>query len=307
MFFRQLKYFAAVAEFGRFSEAAKRVHVSQPALGMQVKKLEEELGAQLFNGHARGVEWTAAGNILFGYATEIIDKVEEAKHAVAQTAGRVEGSIHIGFTPAMGRQLLHPLIEACSHQYPELELSFTEGYSDELRSAVLSGELNLTFSYESEPDERLIVNELFIDQFYLVGPRKLIGRNKEIDFADLVKFPLVMEKRRHITHRLLMDTAAGLGLTLNAAIEVDAVDVRRELLVNHASCTVIPYVLFSTEIETGQLCARRIVNPLFTRTLFLLQRKGSANTLAETAVASIIRDIIDKKIEEGRLRWKILP
>ena len=138
MLFRQLNYFVAVAESGQFKEAARRVHVSQPALGMQVKKLEDELGALLFYRHSRGVELTSAGKILLGFATEIMDKVGEATQAVADAASRVDGSLHIGFTPAMGRHLLHPILEASSRQYPGLQLSFSEGYSDELRRGVLA-------------------------------------------------------------------------------------------------------------------------------------------------------------------------
>ena len=122
----------------------------------------------------------------------------------------------------------------------------------------------------------------------------------------MANYQLMMETRRHITHSLLVETAAGLGINLAPALEVDGVDVHRELLVNHASCTVIPYSLFSSEKKSGQLAARRIVNPLFQRTLYLLHRGGGAQAMAETAIINMIENIIVGKINEGSLRWKNL-
>ena len=267
MYFRQLRYFVAVAETGQFTAAAERVNISQPALGMQVKKLEDELGAPLLNRHSRGVELTPAGEVLLLRAREIMAKIEDAKQAVIDAAGRIAGELKVGLTPTMGRLIPHPLMEACKARYPDLQLSFTQGYSDELRTDLLADKLNLAFSYEVGSDERLIASPLLSDQFYLVGPEELLGQEEEIRFADLQNYPLVLEKRLHSTQRLLMDVAARRGVALNAAIEVDPINIRRELLVNHASCTVVPYALFSTEIDAGYLRAQRVVNPKFERTL----------------------------------------
>ena len=185
MFFRQLKYFMAVAEAGRFTEAAKRINVSQPALGLQIKNLEEELGVTLFDRHSRGVKLTDAGNILLDYANEIISKIEEAKLAIKDVAGTVLGDIHIGITPTIGRHLLHPISESCSEIYPKLVLSFTKGYSDELHEAVLANELNLAFSYDPGAIDKLVSEALLIDQFYLVGHKDLIGCQRRRKFSPL--------------------------------------------------------------------------------------------------------------------------
>lgn len=307
MHFRQLRYFVAVAETGRFTAAAERVNISQPALGMQVKKLEEELGLSLFNRHSRGVDLTPAGEVLLGRARDIMEKIEEAKQAVIDAAGRIAGELRLGLTPTMGRLIPHPLIEACKERYPDIQLSFTQGYSDELRQALLADELSLAFSYEVGSDDRLIAGPLLSDQFYLVGPKDLLGPEDEVNFADLEHYPLVLEKHLHSTQRLLKEIAARRGITLDAAIEVDPINIRRELLVNHASCTVVPYALFSTEIEAGHLGARRVVDPQFERTLYLLRRRGSPQNLAEIAVANIITGIIESKIKEGGLRWQSPP
>ena len=307
MYFRQLQYFIAVAETGAFTLAAERVNISQPALGMQVKKLEEELGVLLLSRHSRGVTLTPPGEIFLEFAREIRAKVEEAKQAVVDASGRIAGELRLGLTPTMGRLMPHPLMEACTKRYPDLQLSFSQGYSDELRPALLSGELNLAFSYEVGTDDGLISNPLFSDQFYLVGPTEMLGPEEQIDFAELGRFPLVLEKKLHSTQRLLKETAARSGVTLDAVIEVDPVNMRRELLVNHARCTVVPYALFSSEIEAGHLRAQKVVEPRFERTLYLLRRRDSPRNLIEAAVANIITGIIDSMISEGSLRWRKPP
>ena len=84
---RQLRYFSAIAEAGSFTKAAERVRIAQPALGLQIKKLEEELGTVLLVRHSRGVQVTEAGALLLRHAGSILQLVEDARLEVMDLSG----------------------------------------------------------------------------------------------------------------------------------------------------------------------------------------------------------------------------
>ena len=90
---RQLKYFISVANHGSFTAAAEELHVSQPALGTQVKKLEEELNVNLFDRNFHGVELTQAGSRFLSHAKDILEKIDFASHDISEFQGKVEGVV----------------------------------------------------------------------------------------------------------------------------------------------------------------------------------------------------------------------
>lgn len=96
---RLLRYFMAVAEELHFSKAAEKLHISQPPLSQQIKKLEEELGAQLFIRHKRKVRMTEAGNILKDEAKKILRSIENAQSMVTAAAGGKKGRLLLGYIP----------------------------------------------------------------------------------------------------------------------------------------------------------------------------------------------------------------
>ena len=96
MQFRHLRYFVKVVEAGSFSRAAAAIHVAQPALSQQVGELEERLGFVLLDRSSRGVRPTAAGEIVFREASEILRQLEQLPGIVRSSSGEVEGIVNFG-------------------------------------------------------------------------------------------------------------------------------------------------------------------------------------------------------------------
>src|SRR5258708_9728033 len=96
---RQIRYFVIVARSGSFSAAAQIAHVSQPSLCVQMKQLEEEIGAKLLSRHARGVELTAAGAAFLPHATAALNEIKRAEQAVAALHASRVAQIYLRRTP----------------------------------------------------------------------------------------------------------------------------------------------------------------------------------------------------------------
>src|SRR5258708_26811579 len=115
--------FRAVAEAGGFSRAAQNIHVSQPAISMQVGELEAELGLTLFHRLPRGVKLTTAGQLLLGYAQRLGSVVAAAERAMAEVKGLSRGCFAFGASTTAGVYLLPVLLGEYPPRHPRIDIS----------------------------------------------------------------------------------------------------------------------------------------------------------------------------------------
>ena len=140
---RDLRYFVAVAQHRNFSRAAAQLHVSQPALSEQIRKLEEELGAALFDRSSRGATLTAAGEAFFPQARTVLAQADAAVDSVRQVAHGVAGSLSLGFIDSAALAILPPLLRRFSERYPNVKLRLRELGTRQQLEAVAAGEIDV--------------------------------------------------------------------------------------------------------------------------------------------------------------------
>lgn len=140
---RQLRYFLAVAEEGSFTVAARRLHVAQPGVSAQVRKLEQELGAPLFDRSDRAVRLTAAGVAVLGAARAAIAAAAGAQDSVDELIGLKRGRVTIGSVPSCPVADLPELLAEFHHDFPGIELSLSEGNGEDLAGEVEAGEMDV--------------------------------------------------------------------------------------------------------------------------------------------------------------------
>ena len=126
MEFHQLRYACAVAETGSFSRAAERCQIAQPSLSQQVLKLEQDLGARLFDRLGRSIRLTEAGHAFLPLARSILSQMEAARSSVADTSSDVCGSVAIGAIPTIAPYLMPRAMAAFAARYPEARLRIME-------------------------------------------------------------------------------------------------------------------------------------------------------------------------------------
>jgi DNA-binding transcriptional LysR family regulator len=139
---RHLRYFVAVAEELHFSRAAERLHVAQPAVSEQVRKLEEELGAQLLNRTKRTVSLTDAGAALLTEARRVLQQVEIARLAIQEAGARTASRLRIGYTPASLPTSVSDALRHLAASLKPLETILEPGFGLELIAAVRDGRLD---------------------------------------------------------------------------------------------------------------------------------------------------------------------
>ena len=122
----QLRYVCAVAETGSFSRAAERCQIAQPSLSQQVLKLEEELGAKLFDRLGRGIRLTESGRAFLPQARTILHQVDAARASVASNHTDVRGSVTLGAIPTIAPYLIPPYTAAFTKRFPDARLRIVE-------------------------------------------------------------------------------------------------------------------------------------------------------------------------------------
>jgi DNA-binding transcriptional LysR family regulator len=142
---RQLEYFVAVAEEGSFTKAAARIHVAQPGVSAQIRRLELELGQELLDRSGRRVRLTEVGAAVLPYARAALGAVAGAHLAVDAFAGLMRGHVAVGMVVSCGSLDLPALLADFHRDHPAVEISLSEANSDQLIQGLRDGQLDLAF------------------------------------------------------------------------------------------------------------------------------------------------------------------
>lgn len=200
--FDPLRHFLLVAEHGTFTEAARRAHLSQPALSASIQKLEQELGAPLFERGRSGAKLTAAGAALEPHARAALGAVEDGKKRVRQIAGLEAGEVRLGAGATACTYLVPPFLAAFRKRYPGITLRVREAVPEEVLRDLELGELDLGLVTVMDPKahgETLVVRPWCQDPLVLVAAPGLGPAQIDPASAPFVTF------RRGSTSRALLD------------------------------------------------------------------------------------------------------
>ncbi|HEU4635196.1 MAG TPA: LysR substrate-binding domain-containing protein [Edaphobacter sp.] len=189
---RHLRYFVAVAEELHFGRAAKRLHLAQPPLSQQIRRLEEVIGYRLFQRTSRAVRLTAAGEIFLERARRTLRNVSEDIDEARSIGRGDEGFLRVGF---IGSSMLTPLPAMLGRYrslYPKVQLQLSESYTASIAQSLHRGTVDAGFLRDGGPTEGLHVEALFSEPFVAVLPatHRLAGRSM-ISPADLREDPFV--------------------------------------------------------------------------------------------------------------------
>ena len=253
---RQLKAFVAIAESGTFTAGAVRVHVTQAAISMQIRQLENETGARLFVRAPRRVILTEAGEKLLERAYVILREHDAALEEMAALTGAHKGRLRIGSASAMvSADPLPQVLRELKKMHEAVETSVASGTSEALVQQVLAGELDVAF-VSLPVDARGIQTEL-LNEDYLVAiasPRHKLANQKVVSAYALAGEKLILGERGGNTRRLIDQFFAQAGVTPKVIMELSRLAAIKRMVEEDMGVGIVP--LQSVEEEVAQ---RRLV------------------------------------------------
>jgi DNA-binding transcriptional LysR family regulator len=252
---RQLRAFVAIAELGTFTAAALRVHVTQAAISMQIRQLENELNARLFVRAPRRVMLTEAGEQLLHRARQILRDHDAALEEIAELAGAERGRLRIGSASAMvTTDILPNLLKEVRKQHAGAEVSVVSGTSEALVQQILAGEVDLAFV--SLPVEARGINTERLSEDQLVAiasPRHKLAKQRTISAYTLAGEKLILGERGGNTRRLIDQFFAQAGVTLQVSMELSRQAAIRRMVEEDMGVGIVPLQSVVDDVERGRL------------------------------------------------------
>ena len=190
---RQLEYFVTVAEEANFTRAAARVHISQSGVSAQVRALESELGAELFDRSARTTRLTEAGAAALPYAQAALDAAIDLRQAIDEVNGLVRGHLTVGMVTGCEVKPLFAALATFHDEHPGIELELAESNSDDLVAGVRAGTIDIALvGAAGHPPEHLSAHVIVSEGLAaLTPPGSPLAGLRRVPLTELTAHPIV--------------------------------------------------------------------------------------------------------------------
>lgn len=302
---KQLRYFMGVLEAKSITKAAEQLYVAQPALGLQIRKLEEELGVELFVRHSRGVAATEAGLLLAQHAQVLLRQFARARQDLLDFARSPHGRVTVGLTPTVTSVMVAEFAARCRSTYPDVLLNISGGLSERLIQWVEEDQIDVALSYSRSATGGVRCDPVAEEDLYCVEPASSTDRSDvTVSFAALRDQPLVLPSRPHLI-RVLMDQALQqVDWSPQVVFEVDSVSAMKELVISGVASCILPIGAVRREVDDGLMWARRVVEPQLTRTLHIVQSERRPASKGIEAVTRLLRDSVEQVVARADAGWR---
>ena len=295
MQYRQLYYFVRIVEAGSFSQAARTIHVAQPALSQHIAELEASLGIALLQRSARGIKPTAAGRRFYDEASSILRRYENLPGLVRSGIGEIAGSASVGMSGSLAPTLAGPFIERCRTAYPEVKLRINDADSDSLREEVEKGRLDLALLFEDEFFPVVHRQPLFRQNHYLVSGKDAAPvAGPTISLAEVAKIPLVLPGHLNARRIVINRSFAEAGLSLNVAAETSNVPSELSVVRSGAASTILNLGDMS---GFGDFAPPVLIEPTFYLTCCVIWSNESPLTPAAEGLRKLLIEFMKEHVE----------
>lgn len=203
---QQLRYIVALSQERNFIRAAKRVHVTQPTLSHQIKKLEDEIGHPLFERSAKGVSLTPAGEKFIPCAVSTLDHLERGLKEIQVEAQGISGKIAIGAIPTISPYLIPDILIKVRKEAPRLSLEFYEETTSILLESVKAGKLDLGILSTPVTDSGIVSRAVGKEEFYLATSKKHpLSKQKHVSLKMIQREKLLILQEGHCFSDQMLD------------------------------------------------------------------------------------------------------
>jgi LysR family nitrogen assimilation transcriptional regulator len=301
---RRLVQFTTVANAGSITEAAKRLHIAQPALSHALKDLERDLGVKLFERGRRGVTLTDSGKVALEHAKTVLRQIEYLREAVVETEQNPSGSVSLALPASVAHVLSKPVGEAVLSELPLVSLSLDEGLTGDLARSLRSGRIDLMIHFDVEFDDEYLAEPLIREELFLFG--RDIGGRGDISMADASNFPIFLPGPQHAMGRAIARFERENNRHFTRVPLEAGVHPMLALVEAGRGTAILPWSLIHDRVDKNGLTARRITSPSVSRSAFLVTLQSRLQTPASKAVAEIVRNAVSIAHKQGLWRGELL-
>lgn len=283
---RQLKTLVAISEFGTFAAAADAIGLTQSAVSLQIKGLEEEIGIEIFDRRHRPPLLNDHGRSLVVQARKVLDMCEEIARPGRDMP--LEGHLAFGAVPTTVASILPPALAMLRERHPKLHIRVTNGLSADLAAATRSGELDAAIVSEpAKLSDGLVSRRITREPLLVIAPPDTPG---ETDHELLEARSFIQFSPRAWAGQMIDRYIADRGIKVNHGMEIDSLDAIARMVSFGLGVSVVPLPRTSSGILDG-LKWLPFGDPALHRSLVMIERQPSPQASLIEALTEVLKQV----------------
>jgi DNA-binding transcriptional LysR family regulator len=280
----KLKVFCTVAETRSFSKTSEIIHLTQPAVSLQIQALEEKYETKLFDRSSSKVNLTPAGEVLYKYAKDILALYASAEKVISEMTGLVKGSITIGAGSTIGNYLLPSVIADFRKAHPKIKVHLLIGNMQKVIELLNSGNINIGFVEGDVKRHKMFSEKLISDELLVIVPQHhQWAQRKEISVTELIDEPFIFREAGSSTRQIIEKFFSRHGITtqdMKVSMVLGSTEAIKDAVENGLGVSIISQWAARKESKYGILHLINLKEEKIVRNFSLLIYKNSVSTHA---------------------------
>lgn len=299
----QLEHFLAVAEEGTFTRAAERVGRTQPAISQSIKKLEDELGMQLFARDLHEVSLTEAGKALVEYAKRMVKARDDAMRMLGSLKHMSTGTLNIAAHESAAVYLLPAALRHYLRSFPDIKVGIYRSRLADIPRQVVDREMHVGFVKDEPPFKELVCVPVHADEMVLVAsPSHRLARRGDVVIKDLEGEPFVLHRLCSTTEQKILKLFEQHHTICRIVAEVRSFENIKSLVEEDVGLAIVPAITVRQELQAGRLVRVPLAELNIPRQTFMIYREHGQHSAAARELISVVRSFNWESASGPRVR-----
>jgi LysR family carnitine catabolism transcriptional activator len=287
---RQLQAFTAVAQTLSFARACERLHLSQPALSLAIRSLEQTLGGRLLTRTTRQVRLTPEGAALLPRALQLLADWDNVRERIKQQFALQIGHVTVAAMPSFAGNVLPRILREYRRRHPNIEVAVHDVVQEQVVEMVENGRVELGFGFEPEGDSALAFDPVFVDPFIAIVPAEsALVAATSVSWGQLLNHRFIALQRPSSTRRLLEESLAAKGVELRVALECHQLATVIQFVAAGLGVSVAPSLCQQQASALGARCLK-LSRPSIRKPVGLIMRSDQQLSTAASAIRDVVHD-----------------
>lgn len=293
MNFHQLHIFYTVAEKGSFSAAAQALHMTQPAVTMQIQSLEDYFGTKLLHRSTKKIELSEAGRTLLPHAKRSVELVRQTDEAMSAFTQMLQGRLQLGASLTIGEYVLPRMLGPFARQYPDISIVMKVMNTTQIMDDILKHQLNFGLIEAPIHHPDMIVEPVMQDELKLIVPAgHALADRGEVELEEVMAYPFVLREKGSGTRQVMEDQLQKKNIDpqdMNVVMELGSTGAVKSAVEAGVGITMLSPSSVQHELALGLVHIVEIRGLAFKRQFYAIHLKSSLLPLSAVAFLNYLR------------------
>lgn len=278
---QRLRIFYTAAKSGRFAKAAEILGITQPAVSLQIRQLENHLGGKVFERTGTGIVLTELGEMAIQYTEQVLNLIKDLEDKSRQFTNIEFGSVKIGASSTPGNYILPTVIANFVELYPGIDVSLEISNTEKVVSQILSRRIDIGVGGRETTDNQLCSFAIDKDEIIIIASPKKANSLRNLDLQEVLSSMIVTREKGSATRAVAETYAGALNLTFGRKIELGSNEAVKSAVRNGVGVAMLSKHAVLTELTSGQLARIELEEWQCYRDLFVYYRCDGVYTPAQ--------------------------